>query len=147
MHFKFWKHNKGHNSKSYGPLATILRLHLTSDPKYNISFIEVGPQTYKLLSKMHFKFWKHNKGHNSKSYGPLATILRLHLTSDPKYNISFIEVGPQTYKLLSKMHFKFWKHNKGHNSKSYGPLATILRLHLTSDPKYNISFIEVGPQT
>ena len=23
MHFKFWKPTKGHNSKSYGPLATI----------------------------------------------------------------------------------------------------------------------------
>ena len=29
MHFRFWKPNKGHNSKSYGPLATILQLHLT----------------------------------------------------------------------------------------------------------------------
>ena len=31
MHFKFWKRtgSKGHNSKSYGPLATILQLHFT----------------------------------------------------------------------------------------------------------------------
>ena len=29
MHFKFWKPTKGHNSKSYGPLATILWLYLT----------------------------------------------------------------------------------------------------------------------
>ena len=28
MHFKFWKPTKGYNSKSYGPLATILQLHL-----------------------------------------------------------------------------------------------------------------------
>ena len=29
MHFKFWKPTKGHNSKSYEPMATILRLQLT----------------------------------------------------------------------------------------------------------------------
>ena len=48
MQFKFWKPNKGHNSKSYGPLATILWfLHPTylRDHVYSISFIEVGPQT------------------------------------------------------------------------------------------------------
>ena len=28
MRFKFCKPTKGRNSKSYGPLATILRLHL-----------------------------------------------------------------------------------------------------------------------
>ena len=30
MHFKFWKPTKGRNSKNYGPLATILWLHLTN---------------------------------------------------------------------------------------------------------------------
>ena len=30
MHFKLWKPTKGHNTKSYGPLATILRLHLSN---------------------------------------------------------------------------------------------------------------------
>ena len=43
---------------------------------------------------------------------------------------------------------KIWKSIKGQNSKSYGPLATILPLHfLTSETKWVISFIEVGLQT
>ena len=46
-----------------------------------------------LLSKMQNKFWKPTKGYNSKSYGPLATILWLR-------SISFIEVGLQTVKIL-----------------------------------------------
>ena len=47
------------------------------------------------------------------------------LTLETKCGISFIEVGPQTYKLLSKILFFFWKPTKGHNSKSYRPLAPI----------------------
>ena len=37
-----------------------------------------------------------------------------------------MDVDPETFKLLKKM----WKPHKGHNSKSYGPLAPILLPHL-----------------
>ena len=43
---------------------------------------------------------------------------------------------------------KIWKPMKGHNSKSYGPLATILPLDLPYlETKCGLSFIEDGPQT
>ena len=43
---------------------------------------------------------------------------------------------------------KIWKPIKEQNSKSYGPLATILPLHLPylRETKCGISFIEVEPQ-
>ena len=47
-----------------------------------------------------------------------------------KCDISFIVVGPETYKLLNKIGTKMWKAIKGHYSKSYGPLAPILLPHL-----------------
>ena len=47
-------------------------------------------------------------------------------SSGSKCGISFMDVDPETFKLLKKM----WKPNKGHNSKSYGPLAPFLLPHL-----------------
>ena len=40
------------------------------------------------------------------------------LILETKCGKSFIEVGPQTLKLLSKLHFNLKKNPKGHNSKS-----------------------------
>ena len=43
---------------------------------------------------------------------------------------------------------KIWKPMKGHNSTSYGPLATILPYtFFTLEIKFGISFTEAGPQT
>ena len=47
-------------------------------------------------------------------------------SSGSKCGISFMDVDPETFKLVKKM----GKPNKGHNSKSYGPLAPILLPHL-----------------
>ena len=81
---------------------------LTLETQMWLKFIEVGPQTYKLLSKMHFKFWKPTKGHNSKIMGPWPLFCDYTLpTLETKCSISFIEVGPPTLKLLSKMYFNF----------------------------------------
>ena len=117
---------------------------LSSGSKCGISFMDVGPETFKLLNKM----WKPNK-HNSKSYGPLAPILIRDISFSKRHTprvmgpwplfyyhtsfssgttcgISFMEVGPKTFKLLNKMR----KTNKGRNSKNYGPLSPTLLPHL-----------------
>ena len=80
-----------------------------------------------------FFFWNPTKGHNSKSYGALVLI--------PVYTIHPVIVHVYTKFQLSSFHssqsvtniFKYgkiWKSVKDHNCKSYGPVATILPLHL-----------------
>ena len=89
--------------------------------------MDVGPETFKLLNKMWKEMWKPNKGHNSKNNGPLVPILLPHfLFFREQVWYKFMDVDPETFKLLKKM----WKPNKGHNCKSYGPLAPFLLPHL-----------------
>ena len=81
MHFIFfWKPTKGHNSKSYGLLAPFLiyTIHPVIVHVYMDFQLSICHSSVTKIFKIG-KIWKPIKGHNSKSYGPLATILPLHL--------------------------------------------------------------------
>ena len=148
---KIWKPSKGHNSMSYGLLATILPIHLPYlETKCGISFIEVGPQTFKLLSIL--IFWKSTKGRNSKSYKPLAPI--------PVYTIHPVIVHVYTTFQLSHFHssweicyesFQEWQKLKtyqGTAPRVMGPWPPFCQYtFLTLETKCGISFIKVWPQT
>ena len=126
---------------------------LFQSPKYCTSSIEVGPQTKTLLSKMQFIFWKPTKGHNSKSYGPLATF--------PLYTIHPVIVHVDTSFQLSSFHssleicyenFQEWQNLKNLwrdiTPRVMGPWPPFCHYtFLTLETKCGISFIEVGPQT
>ena len=74
------------------------------------------------------KIWKPMKGYNSKSYGPLATILPQHLPylRDQVW-YKFHRSRTTNIKVIEqKCILMFWKPTKGHNSKSYEPLTPIL---------------------
>ena len=156
MHFNFFKPTTGHNSKLWtlGPYSGI---HDTSSPQVWYKFHRSRTTNIKVIEQNAFLiFWKPTTGHNSKSYGSLAPILvyRIHPVIVHVYtnfqlssfhssweicyenfqewqNLKTYQ-GTKLMKHESKMHFKkFWKPTKGHNSKSYRPLATILQLLLT----------------
>ena len=125
---KIWKPMKGHNSNSNGPLATILPLHL--------SYLrdQVWYKVHRSRTT-NIKVIEQNLPRDTtESYGPLVPI--------PINTIHPAIVHVYTNFQLSSFHgswkicyenfqdCKIWKPMKGQNSKSYGPLATILPLHL-----------------
>ena len=125
---KFETPMKGRNSKSYGPLATILPLHLSylKDQVWykfhwsrttNISYLKPkkGDITPRVMDPWPL-FW----------YTQYIQSLSMFIQT-----ISFLAfIVPE--KSVTKVfeNGKIWKPMKGHNSKSYGPSA-ILPLHLT----------------
>ena len=187
----FWKPIKGHNSKSYKPLAPIpVTRYIQSLSVFirTFSFLAfiISEKSVKKILK-NGKIWKPIKGHKPKRYGSLATILPLRLPyfrDHVRYkfhlsritNIKVIEQNAfkffenltrdiipsvmdpwalfwytlyiqslsmfiQIFSFLAFMtpeksvtkifkNGKIWKPMKWYNSKSYGPLATILPLHL-----------------
>ena len=125
---KFGKPMKGHNSKSYGPLATIMPLHLPylRDQVWH---------KFHWCRTTNISYWKPTKGHNRKSYGPLALFRYTQYIQSLSMFIptfSFLAfIVPETSVTKIYKNGKIWKPMKRHNSMSYGPLATILPLHLT----------------
>ena len=83
MHFKFLKRTKEHNSKRYGPLAPILVY--TIQPVivlfiWTFSFLVfMVPEKSVMKVFKNDKIWNLWRDINSKMFGPLATILPLHL--------------------------------------------------------------------
>ena len=69
-----------------------------------------------------------NKGHNLQELLALDPLFYYHtsFSSETKCGISFMDVGPETFKVINKM----WKRNKGLLSKGYVPLAPILPPHV-----------------
>ena len=78
-------------------------------------------------------YWKPTKGHNSKSYGPLSPtpVYTIHPVIVPVYTNFKLSSFHSSWEICYK-NFQEWQNLKtyeGRNSKSYGPLATILQLH------------------
>ena len=85
----------------------------------------IVPEKYIMKIFKNGKIWKLIKIHNSKSYWPLATILPIHL---PYFRdqvwYKFHRSRTINIKVIEQNAFYFfWKPTKGHNSKSYIPLA------------------------
>ena len=127
---------------SYGPLAMIheymihqaMHVPLFQSPQVWYKFHRSKTTNIKWAKRI-LIFWKPTKGHNSKSYGPLAPI--------PVHTIHPVIVHVDTSFQLPRFHssleiccenFQEWQNLKNlwrdNNSKRYGPLATILPLHL-----------------
>ena len=119
---------------TYGPLGTVLPLqlpYLRDQVWYKFHWsrttnIKVIEQKSTLI------FWKPTKGHNSKCYGPLAPLLvyTIHPVIAHVYTNFQLSLVPEKSVTKIFKNGKIWKPIKGHKSKSYGPLATILPLHL-----------------
>ena len=83
MHFNFLKTYQGTYSKSYGPLMLILiyMIHPVIVHVYKtfsfLAFLVPEKSVMKIFKNS--KIWKPTKEYNTKSSGPLATILPLHL--------------------------------------------------------------------
>ena len=114
----FWKPTKGLNSKSYLPLASI--------PVYMIHPVNVHVYTNFQLSSF-------------RSYWELLLFTPLPLFRYTQY-IQSLSMYTGTFSFLAFLgseksimkifkNGKIWKPSKGHNSKGYEPLATVLPLH------------------
>ena len=120
---------------SYGLLATVLPLHFSylRDQVW-YKFHQSRTRDIKVIEQNAFYFLFYFFDINSKNYESLVPI--------PVNTIHPVIVNVYTNFQLSSFHSsweicyeifkngKIWKPTKGHNSKSNGPLATILPLHL-----------------
>ena len=107
-----WKPNKKHNSVSYGPLA-LISLCTIHPPTFILSFSFLAfmvPQ--KGVTKI-FQLWQIHKCENIIRditlwvMGPWPLFYYHSLfSSGTKCGISFMEVGPETFKVSNKM----WSH-------------------------------------
>ena len=103
----FFKPIKGHNSKCYEPLAPIpVSLSMFIQISSYLAFIVPENLLRQILGMA--KFENLSKNISPRVMSPWPPFFHYtFLTLETKCDVSFIEVGPQALKLLSRTHFNF----------------------------------------